>query len=896
MSLFSKHSDDLDRAVEDVRSDTPDPAVVEAAAARVWERLSQDGAAHHVETVAPAPHTFTGPVKGCEDFQSLIPAYLAGSLPPARALLVEDHTRSCIACRRALRDARKGEAPATAAVAPAAKMSPGIRRGLLTSLAAVLLFGLGLGMVYLFQQMPWSGAPQARVESIEGSLYSVAGADIRPVVAGERFGAGVEVRTAKGSHAFVRLGDGSLVEMNERSGLSYAARRSGTTLQLGQGRILVQAAKQHGTHLYVSTADCLVSVTGTIFAVNSGTKGSRVSVVEGEVRVKQANSDSILHPGDQVATHASMTAIPVRQDIAWSKDAAQYDALLTKLTQLGKDLDAAVARPGLRTSTRLLDLAPQETLVYIGLPNLAQNLAQTQAKLEERLATDSTLQQWWGQAFAASSDSQRFHDVIAKIGDLGSNLGDEVSVAVTANGPIVLAEVTNPSAFSAALAQEVAEENTKAGKTVLQIVDSPNGTPSSTDTHTLLLWVQGNFFVATPSAALLAEMGTIVAQPAANPFLQAGFHNRVAESYQEGAGWLFAGDFQKLLAAHPPSAGSHAEALGILDFQDVVINRREGSGHTATVAAVNFIRPRRGIPSWLAAPAPMRSLDFISSDANAAAVAVVKNPTDLLNDLLTAVPDLAAHLDQLQAEDGINLRDLAAPLGGEIAFALDGPLLPKPSWKLVVEVYNPQSLESSLEQLTASLNTQLQAKGKPGITLTHQTTGGQTYYTIAGTAATAPAASAASAFEIDYLFVDGYLVMTPSRALLESTLAQRAAGTTLASSAKFRSLLPADQQVNFSALVYQNLPAAIGSMAGAFDKVQQGAAGVAPHPGHPSIARMLAGAGPSLTYAYAQEDRILFASNSENGPLGLNLGTLASLRGLIGMASGHHGAAAGEVH
>jgi len=58
--------------------------------------------------------------------------------------------------------------------------------------------------------------------------------------------------------------------------------------------------------------------------------------------------------------------------------------------------------------------------------------------------------------------------------------------------------------------------------------------------------------------------------------------------------------------------------------------------------------------------------------------------------------------------------------------------------------------------------------------------------------------------------------------------------------------------------------------------------------GRPSIAGMLAATGPSLTYAYAQEDRILFASNSENGPLGLNLGTLASLRGLVG-AMGSHG-------
>ncbi|HEV7518913.1 MAG TPA: FecR domain-containing protein, partial [Thermoanaerobaculia bacterium] len=871
-------AENLDRAVDAVVHDTPEPAVVEAAAARVWQRLSQDGTAHRLETPAPPTHTFTGPMKGCEDFQSLIPAYVAGTLPPARALLVEDHTRSCIACRRALRDARSGEKAAAAPTRRATGMSPRLRRGLLTSLAAVLVFGLGLSLVYLFQQMPWNGGPEARVESIEGSLYQVSGADIRPVVAGERFGAGVEVKTAKGSHAFVRLGDGSRVEMNERSGLSYAVRRSGTTVQLGQGRILVQAAKQHGTHLYVSTPDCLVSVTGTIFAVNTGTKGSRVSVVEGEVRVKQASRDSILHPGGQVATHASMTAVPVRQEIAWSKDAAQYDALLTQLTQLGSEIDRDVTRPGLRTSTRLLDLAPQETLVYIALPNLAQNLAETQAKLEERLATDATLKQWWGQAFAAGQDSQRFHDVIAKIGDLGRNLGEEVSVAVTHDGPVVLAEVTNPAAFSAALEQEAAAENAKAGKTVLQIVDGPNAVPAGT--HALLLWVKDDLFVATPNAALLAGMGSILEHPAANPFRQTGFHNRVAEIYRDGAGWLFSGDFKKLLAAHTPSPNSHAEALGILDFQDIVVNRREGSGRTETVAAVNFDRPRRGIPSWLAAPAPMRALDFISPDANFAAVFVVKNPVNLLDDLLAASPELGAELDKLKAEHGINLRDLATPLGGEVALAIDVPLLPKPSWKLVLEVYDPRALEGSLEQLAARLDAQLKAEGKAGITLTHETSGGQTYYALR---ATDPA------IEVDYLFADGYLVVAPSRALLDRALAQRASGFTLSSAAKFRSLLPADRQVNFSALVYQNLGSAIAPLAGALGKVQPEAAG------QPSIARMLAGAGPSLTYAYAQDDRILFASNSENGPLGLNLGTLASLRGLVGaMGSHHRAAAAGE--
>jgi ferric-dicitrate binding protein FerR (iron transport regulator) len=882
MSLFSKRYDsaDLDRAVDAVVNETPDTAQVDQATARVWQRLSREGAAHRLETqeTAPAtPHLVpAGPLKSCEDFQSLIPAYLAGELPPARALLVEDHTRSCIACRRALREARSGM-PATAApvVRKAAFGSPRLRRGLQTALAAMLVFGVGLGLVYLFQQMPWSGAPQARVESIEGSLYEVAGQDIRPVVAGQRFGAGVEVRTAKGSHAFVRLGDGSRVEMNERSGLSYVTRRSGTTIQLGQGRILVQAAKQHGTHLYVTTSDCKVSVTGTIFAVNRGTKGSRVSVVEGEVRVQQASRDSVLHPGDQVATHVSMAAVPVRREIAWSKNAAQYDALLTQLTQLGREIDASVARPGLRTSTRLLDLAPVETRIWVGLPNLSQNLAETQAKLEERLATDATLQQWWGQAFGSGSSSQRFHDVIAKIGDLGHNLGEEVAVAVTPDGPVVLAEVTNPAAFRALLEQEVTADNTKAGKTVLILVDGPNApnTPGADD-HALYLWVKDDVFVATPSAALLTRMGSILAQPAANPFVQASFHNRVAQSYQEGAGWLFAGDLKKLFADHTSSPGSHAEALGILDFQDVIVDRHEGTGRTETRAAVTFDRPRRGIPSWLAAPAPMRALDFVSPDANFAASFVVKDPVNLLDDLLAAVPELGANLDKLQTEHGIHLRDIAASLGGEGVLAVDGPLLPTPSWKLVLEVYNPQALESSLEQLVTRLNDQLRAAGKPELTYLHETTGGRTYHAVRSTQ---------PAHEVHYTFVDGYLLVAPSRALLNTAISQRASGLTLASSAKFRSLLPEDQQVNFSALVYHNLGSALAPLASLAPQGAPGHGGT----GGAAIARMIAGSGPTLTYAYAQDDRILFASHSETGPLGLNLGTLASLRGLVGaMGSG----------
>ena len=78
----------------------------------------------------------------------------------------------------------------------------------------------------------------------------------------------------------MRLGDGTLIEMKDRSEFSVNQTLRGTTIHLGSGSVIVEAAKQKD-RLFLDTGDSLVAVTGTIFSANAGTKGSRVSVVEG---------------------------------------------------------------------------------------------------------------------------------------------------------------------------------------------------------------------------------------------------------------------------------------------------------------------------------------------------------------------------------------------------------------------------------------------------------------------------------------------------------------------------------------------------------------------------------------------------------------------------------------
>ncbi|MEJ7699536.1 MAG: FecR domain-containing protein [Pyrinomonadaceae bacterium] len=198
--------------------------------------------------------------------------------------------------------------------------------------------------MFVSERLDWSGRTlAATVENANGAVYVVSDAQSRQLAAGEQLQKGERVRTAKDSNALLRLADGSTVEMRERSEFSVSENRRGVTVRLERGDVIVEAAKQHNGRLYVQTPDSLVSVKGTIFAVESGTKGSRVSVVEGEVQVNHAGKDETLLPGDQTTTNRSLDRTPVQQNVAWSRNAARYANLVSELAKLQRDVNQRVA-------------------------------------------------------------------------------------------------------------------------------------------------------------------------------------------------------------------------------------------------------------------------------------------------------------------------------------------------------------------------------------------------------------------------------------------------------------------------------------------------------------------------------------------------------------------------
>src|SRR5262249_2633652 len=195
----------------------------------------------------------------------------------------------------------------------------------------------------------------------------------------------------------------------------------GTTIHLDRGSVIVEAARQKG-RLFVDTGDSLLSVTGTTFSANAGTKGSRVSVIEGEVRLDHGGNQSVLRAGGQATTNPSIETIPVKEEIAWSRNAERYAKTLRALASLQNELNA-VPKPGVRHSTRLLDMMPENTVLYAALPNLGATIAESHRIIQERIQQNPALRDWFANRRPAAAN-----DTMSIIKEFGEQLGDEIAI------------------------------------------------------------------------------------------------------------------------------------------------------------------------------------------------------------------------------------------------------------------------------------------------------------------------------------------------------------------------------------------------------------------------------------------------------------------------------------
>jgi DNA-binding FrmR family transcriptional regulator len=825
----------LETAVKALQTDAPDATQLAAAARRVAGRLGIDAADQTVIDI----------IENCDDVQQLLASYRAGTLSGARRLLIEGHLRDCGVCLRSFRSG--SEAAVLNWSVPAAKDAfvwPSQALGL----AMAACFTLLVCSFFVYKAY-WQIPPgvRAEVQSIDGSADGISDAGDRQLSAGDQLKPGEQLRTSGGSHAVLRLSDGSHVEVKERSVLGFGARGHNMTISLDSGAVIVEAAKREQGHLYLKTPDCRVAVTGTVFSVNSGIKGSRVAVLQGSVQVMHSGMDTLVHAGDQIATNDNLSPEPVEQQISWSQDRDKYLLLLAQFTAIQHRLEQ-VPFPQPRYSSDLLERVPADTLLYISIPNLGEFLSQANQIFQDQLKQSPALQQWWerGQGNTADLDS-----LIEKLHQASRYLGNEIVIVGTGQtatpGFAILTDLQQ-SGLDAFLRTQFASSP----GLVLLDEKSLQNTPASSQTKS------GGYALIRQREAVfsnnIATLKEINAQlnAGASGFAAGEFGQQIAAAYGRGAGVILAADLHQMVAdklssLHARGKGTDAtENSGMEDVRYLIAEHRETNGLPANHLDLQFSGTRQRAASWLAAPAPIGTLDFVTPNASIAVAFLSKDPTMIADDLMSmAVKDHEnTKWTEAEAKLRISFRDdLAANLGGDFLLSLDGPVLPTPSWKAVIEVQNPQALESTLERLTQSLRDEAQGTQSHPVAIESSQVGAQRFYSVRDLTSGTTVAQ--------YIFADGYMIVSPNRALLLDALQTHASGDSLARSTAFKALLPKDENENYSAIVYQNLGPVLSPLLSQLSAESAEA-----------IRQIAADARPTALCAWGKDSRIEAASNS----------------------------------
>jgi hypothetical protein len=242
--------------------------------------------------------------------------------------------------------------------------------------------------------------------------------------------------------------------------------------------------------------------------------------------------------------------------------------------------------------------------------------------------------------------------------------------------------------------------------------------------------------------------------------------------------------------------------LGVSRMKNVSIEMRSSGGQDLNEASLAFTGSRSGFASWLAAPAPAGSAEYIPTDALGAFSANTRDPKQVWDELLRTVGKVdkgfGKAMEDVAAKTGIQVGDdIIASIGNDFTVALTPPALPVPGWFFAIEVYNPSALNTAIERIAAISENKL--------SVSRETVEGREWFTLnTGMALTS----------ITWTYDRGYLVMATDRAIARKAIDTRNGGFPLVHSAIFRNELPASGSVHQSAFLWINTQGALSTLAG----------------------------------------------------------------------------------
>jgi hypothetical protein len=668
--------------------------------------------------------------------------------------------------------------------------------------------------------------------SAEGGLYRLVAGSLE---AGGAIGERESVRTGPGAHAVLRLADGSIVDVNERTELYVTAAWSGQAIHLQRGDIIVKAAKQRRGRLQVLTRDSVASVKGTVFAVSAGMGGSVVSVVEGSVAVNQPHKQVLLSPGQQAASIPAL-ASSVAAAVSWSPDAESYLELLRSFVKIERELASFPAE--MRTNSVLLPYLPAGTIVYGAVPNPGVTIGRALALAEEQSGQSAAFGAWWN-----SETGQLLRQLVNRIQSVNPLLGDEIgffaSMAPGHNDPVPMVMAKVKPGKRAELASALQTLFAEAGEAT--------GSYSVSD----------DLVVVSASPANLSWALAHLGQGAGSPFAAA-----IRERYQRGVGWLIAIDAPPIVREAAGGDTPPVEFAGMLGMKYAFLEQRAPAGAEENEVTLAFEGPRTGMGAWLADAGSGGAAEYLPSDALLAGYVSTREPLQLFDELTAQItklePGFKRELATIDDKLGAGfIQNLTAALGTESALALTGLSVSGPAWVMVTVANNPPVIDSSLHKLVDTFNAELGPdEQSQRIVFGQESAGGRTWGSMK---------PGGLPLGVVWTYDRGYMVAASDRAVAERAIATRNGGSALVWSPQFLAQLPSSAGLHPSAFGWLNAKGALGMLAA-----------LSPNP---ALGELLAGGDPVLVVFDGTPEQIRAASRTRISGLIMNLMLIQGLGG-----------------
>jgi hypothetical protein len=541
----------------------------------------------------------------------------------------------------------------------------------------------------------------------------------------------------------------------------------------------------------------------------------------------------------------------------WSQELNQHPGLAAELAHLVSKLQRDVEFPLPRNESNLLPLLPDSTTYYAAFPNYGYALHLALLVFRRELQESEVLRNWWQQGEMARTGPQ-LEEFIEKLYALSRYLGNEIVISGQTAGTtpsfVIAAEVKKPGLKD--FLSQMVEELPGNMKSAVLVLDPQELANAATRPKTLqpVVLVRPDLVVAGIGVEAVRNFNHLL-ERGANQFGSTPFGQRVAQAYRGGASVLIAADLESMLAQVPLGSEQNQITFARTGFQDAkyfIWEHTSSPGQAASQMELSFTGPRHGIASWLAAPAPLGSLDFVSPNAILVSTVVFKNLGEIYDNVreISGASNASAFalLDQMQRATNINLKaDVLNHFTGEVTFELNDVVKNEPVWRAELRVEGADRLRQTLSRIFASVHVEPSQMGNDGIT----------YYQ-------AVIPSAQTPMQLAYAFVDGYMIIAPTRESAAEAVRLHRSGGSLGKSTKFVTSLPPGRSSQASAVIYED-PIALATL-----EMRQASPQIAEN-----FSQLASAITPMLVCAYGEERAIRAASNSRGADAGAILAMAA---------------------